>query len=146
MRYFESLIAETNAYVLRIVEDIPEAGLVLLAKKKHDFEYIPPVFGDTIHSCKKKAVEKYNAPMDSWRSEGKYFESLVATNDKGDMFRIKEDLPEVGFYLHAFDKSRKPIDEDLKGYSDLQDTIQACKEVALKVFGIPLDAWREEAK
>ena len=144
MRYFENLVTKTNDYILSIVEDIPEVGFTLIAEKRDSFEYIPPTLEDTIQACKKRANQKYGAPIHSWRSEGKYFESWVATNSKGHIFRIRGDLPEVGFYLHAFDKNKNPIDEDLKGYSDLQDTVQVCKEVALKVFGLPIDAWREE--
>ena len=144
MRYFEKLVAETNDYRLSIVEDIPKNGLVLIVRKKNSIEYIPAIFEDTVQACKGHAAKKYGVSMDAWRSEGKYFESLVATNNKGDTFRIKGDLPGVGFYLHAFDKDGENIVDDLGGFSDLQDTIQACKSVASEVSGVPLDAWREE--
>lgn len=50
--------------------------------------------------------------------------------------KIEEDYPEVGVYLYVF-KGEICI----KDY--LQDSIDACKDIALKEYGIPLNKWHE---
>ena len=143
MRYFGHLVTETNDYRLSIVERIPEFGFLLYALMEGSSRLKCIGGKDTLQACKELELEMYGAPMDGWRSEGGYFESLVATHNEGDTFRIVEGRGE-GFYLHAFDKNGENIDQDLGGFSDLRDTVQACKEVALEIFGVPMDAWREE--
>ncbi|MHA7877298.1 MAG: hypothetical protein ACX93T_00010 [Bacteroidota bacterium] len=139
MRYFECLVAETSGYMLRIVEDIPELGFDLIVENKQNrLEYIPVTGSEMLQECKEMAAEKYGVPMDAWRSEGEYFESLVAVDSKGNTLRIREDLPGVGFYLYCFDKDSIFV----RNY--LQDTLQACKEEALEIYGVPMDAWQEE--
>jgi hypothetical protein len=49
---------------------------------------------------------------------------------------IKEDLPEVGWYMYVYRKDKDNRDE-------LQNTLTICKEQALKDYGIPMDAWKE---
>ncbi|MHA7877299.1 MAG: hypothetical protein ACX93T_00015 [Bacteroidota bacterium] len=139
MRYFECLVAETSGYILRIVEGVPELDFIFIVENKQDrFEYIEVNSAETLQECKEMAAEKYGVPMDAWRSEGEYFESLVAVDSKGNTLRIKEDLPDVGFYLYCFDKDSRYV----RNY--LQDTLQACKEEALEIYGVPMDAWQEE--
>ncbi len=143
MRSFEHLVTETNDYQLSIEEYIPEFGFLLYAPMEGSSRLKCVGAKDTLQACKELALEMYGAPMDEWRSEGGYFESLVAANNEGDTFRILEGRGD-GFYLHAFDKNGENIDDDLGGFSDLQDTIQVCKEVALEIFGVLMDTWREE--
>ena len=50
-------------------------------------------------------------------------------------FEIVEDLPEVGFYIYAFDSLGKNT------HDHLQDTEQKAKECALEEFVVPLDFW-----
>lgn len=50
-------------------------------------------------------------------------------------FEIVEDLPEVGFYVYAYDSQGKNT------HDYLQDNLQKAKECALKQFGVPLDSW-----
>ena len=68
----------------------------------------------------------------------KCFKSFVATYG-GFTFKIEEDVPDVFFCLYVF-KNGKCIRDDQ------QYTIQACKEVALEMYGVPMDAWREKVK
>ena len=50
-------------------------------------------------------------------------------------FEIVKDLPEVGFYVYAFDSSGQCT------HDYLQDTEQMAKECALYEFGVPIDSW-----
>jgi len=72
------------------------------------------------------------------KSSMECFKSFVATSG-GFTFKIEENLPDVGFYLYVFKNGKCIRDDD-------QDTLQACKEVALEMYGVPMDAWREEVK
>jgi hypothetical protein len=90
MRYFERLVTETNDYRLSIVERIPEFGFLLYALMEGSSRLKCVGGKDTLQACKELELEMYGAPMDGWRSEGGYFESLVATNNEGDTFRIVE--------------------------------------------------------
>jgi hypothetical protein len=68
----------------------------------------------------------------------KQFKKFVAKTTVRDFtFSIEESLPEIGFYLYVFKDGRCIRD-------DLQDTLQACKEIALEMYGVPMDAWSEE--
>ena len=51
-------------------------------------------------------------------------------------FRIEEDYPEVGVYLYIFKDGKCIRDE-------LQNTIEICKNVALEMYGMPIDGWHE---
>lgn len=50
------------------------------------------------------------------------------------IFRIEEDYPEVGVYLYIIENGKY-----IKDY--LQDSIEACKSLALEEYGIPVDSW-----
>jgi hypothetical protein len=61
----------------------------------------------------------------------------IITANKGELtFTIEEDYPEVGVYLYVF-KGETCI----KDY--LQSSIDTCKNIALQVYGIPINEWRE---
>ncbi|MHA7877666.1 MAG: hypothetical protein ACX93T_01930 [Bacteroidota bacterium] len=138
MRYFECLVAETSDYQLRIVEYVPEMGFCLIVRNKHDrFDYIPSICMDTLQECKEVAAKKYGVTVDVWCSEGKYWESLMATTNDY-LLRIVEAPPEIGFYLYLFDNDSRLVRDDL------QNTLQDCKEIALEMYNIPMDAWQEE--
>jgi hypothetical protein len=53
------------------------------------------------------------------------------------LFRIEQDEPSVGFYLYIYNGDKCEADY-------LQDTVLACKKVAFKKYGVPLDAWIEQ--
>lgn len=63
------------------------------------------------------------------------FKVLKAEHDDL-IFKIEEDFPEVGAYLYVYRNN-----ECFKDY--LQDSLEACKEVAFEEFGVPLEKWRE---
>ncbi len=148
MRYFEHLVADIDDYQLRIVENIPKNSFVFIVKNKQNrLEYIPAIFGDTIQACKEQAAEKYGVSMEAWHSKGKYLQSLIAThsgNKPGYTFRIAETKIENGHlfgeaaYLYGFDENA------YQKYDYGQNSIEICKEFALREFDVPLDAWREE--
>jgi hypothetical protein len=140
MRFFEKLITTTRGYDLRIIGETEEVGFLLYAPVEDSRRRQCVGATATLQACKELALEKYGAPMDGWRSEGGYFESLIAKikHSKGYTFRIVEGRGE-GFYLYVFDADQYEIRDDL------QDTVQACKEIALEMYGVPIDAWSEEA-
>jgi hypothetical protein len=51
-------------------------------------------------------------------------------------FQIEEDFPEVGAYLYVYRN-----DVCFKDY--LQNSVNACKEIAFEEFGVPLEKWGE---
>jgi len=55
-------------------------------------------------------------------------------------FIIEEDLPEVGFYVYAYDHNGKIINDFL------QDDLEMAKLCALDEFGVPKDSWTEIQK
>jgi hypothetical protein len=58
------------------------------------------------------------------------------TEFNGMLFEIEEDLPEVGAYLYVYENGLCTRD-------DLQNTINDCMEIALEMYGIPLEVWEE---
>ena len=50
-------------------------------------------------------------------------------------FTIEEDFPEVGAYLYVFQNEKCIRDF-------LQNDVDACKQFALKEYGVPLSKWR----
>ena len=62
------------------------------------------------------------------------FKALEAGHE-GRVFRIEEDLPEVGAYLLVYEDGRCVKDF-------LQDSIDICKSQALEDYGVPLDKWK----
>ncbi|HQX55637.1 MAG TPA: hypothetical protein PLP07_06895 [Pyrinomonadaceae bacterium] len=50
------------------------------------------------------------------------------------LYRIEEDLPDVGFYLRGYQAGA-----DIFDY--LQDTSEICMKFANQEYGLPLDAW-----
>ncbi len=58
------------------------------------------------------------------------------TEYQSKVFRIEEDLPEVGAYLFVYENSK-----DIYDY--LQDSIKDCMEFAEEEFGVPIDSWNE---
>lgn len=60
---------------------------------------------------------------------------ILEAEHNGRKFKIEEDLPDVGAYLYVFEGEECTRD-------DLQDTIEICKQVAFKQFGVPLDIWK----
>ena len=57
-----------------------------------------------------------------------YFRDLI--------FRIEEEVPEVGAYLYIY-KEHKCI------YDSLQNDIAACKDLAFEEYDVPLNHWVE---
>lgn len=57
------------------------------------------------------------------------------THHEGKRYLIKEDLPDVGFYLFVYDKSGKCT------HDYLQDTLEVAKYHALSEFGVPIATW-----
>ena len=53
-------------------------------------------------------------------------------------FRIEKDHPEVGVYLYIYENEKC-----VKDY--LQNTIEACKEITLQEYGVPLNKWEESS-
>ena len=51
-------------------------------------------------------------------------------------FKIENDHPDVGAYLYVFDG-----DNCVKDY--LEDSVEACKSLALEEYGIPINEWHE---
>lgn len=49
-------------------------------------------------------------------------------------FRIEEDLPEVGVYLHVYEKGNCIRDF-------LQNDIDTCKDLAYQEYKVPLNKW-----
>lgn len=62
----------------------------------------------------------------------------LISHHQNQIFEIVEDLPEVGFYMYAYDSNGKNT------HDFLQDTLQMAKECALENFGVPLDSWTTE--
>jgi hypothetical protein len=62
----------------------------------------------------------------------KYFENEC----DGKLFRIEEDLPEVGAYLYVYENGKSVCDY-------LQNSNKDCIDFALEQFGVPVDSWRE---
>ena len=52
--------------------------------------------------------------------------------------RIKEDLPEVGFYLYVW-----KLIGDKKFYDYLQNDLVKTKNFAHRKFGIPIEGWKK---
>jgi hypothetical protein len=59
----------------------------------------------------------------------------LVSHHNNQTFEIVEDLPEVGFYLYAYDSKGKNT------HDYLQDTLQMAKEYAFEEFGVPLESW-----
>jgi hypothetical protein len=59
------------------------------------------------------------------------FESIQGNR----IFKIEEDYPEVGVYLHVYENGQCI-------YDYLQDNIATCKEFAFEEFSVPIDSWR----
>ncbi len=53
---------------------------------------------------------------------------------EGLRFEIEEDLPLVGAYLYVFEGENVLFDF-------LSENIDACRQVALEDFGVPIDSW-----
>ncbi|WP_421977250.1 hypothetical protein [Roseivirga seohaensis] len=49
-------------------------------------------------------------------------------------FVIEEDYPEVGVYLYVYQNGKC-----IRDY--LQNSIEACKEIALENFDVPIEKW-----
>ena len=62
----------------------------------------------------------------------KYYE----TEYQSKLFRIEEDLPEVGAYLFVYENSKCM-------YDYLQNSIKDCMEFAAEEFGVPINSWNE---
>jgi len=54
----------------------------------------------------------------------------------GKVFRIEEDLPEVGYYFYVYEDGKCIFDY-------LQENCDQCKEQARKLFEVPLNCWRQ---
>lgn len=52
------------------------------------------------------------------------------------IYKIEEDLPEIGAYLYCFDS-------ELCVNDYLQNSIEECKIFALEEFGVPIDSWKK---
>ncbi len=63
------------------------------------------------------------------------YKILEAEHD-GQKFRIEEDYPNVGAYLYVY-KNENCVQDFL------QNSISACREVALEEYGVALDKWQE---
>ena len=144
MRFFERLITTIKGCELEIIEATKEIGFRLYGPWKGIGNVGATA---TLQACKELALEKYGAPLDGWRSEGKSLESLISIssgNKPGYTFRIVETGIENGHlwgeaaYLYGFDE------HGYEEYDYGQNTVQVCKEFALEEFDIPLDTWREE--
>ncbi len=59
---------------------------------------------------------------------------ILETEFNGKRFKIEEDYPEVGVYLYVFDE-----DKCIKDY--LQNSIEVCKQIAFRDFGVPMESW-----
>ena len=131
MKYFGQLTTTTKDYELTIEENSTILGPWLVVSSTD-------VDNNTIKTCKKLAAEICGASTEAWHTEGKYYKSLIAKSDNGYTLRIANVISETDTYLYVFDTDSVNIQEYL------QDTVQACKEIALKEFDVPLDAWQEE--
>jgi hypothetical protein len=60
---------------------------------------------------------------------------IIETDYNGMKFRIEEDYPEVGAYLYVYEGEMC-----IKDY--LQNDVEACKQIALEDFGVPLNKWK----
>lgn len=66
----------------------------------------------------------------------KDFEIYIAQKDNL-LFKIEEDLPDVGWYLFMYEDGK-----DI--YDTLQDTLKDCQEFALEEFDVPLSSWEKQ--
>ena len=53
------------------------------------------------------------------------------------IYKIEEDLPEIGAYLYCYDSEICVSDY-------LQNSIEECKTFALEEFGVPIDSWKKK--
>lgn len=62
---------------------------------------------------------------------------MLEANHDGRVFRIMEDLPEVGVYLLVYEGEVCTRDY-------LQSDVEACMKFALEEFGVTLTAWQQK--
>tara|TARA_R110002073_G_scaffold306012_4_gene475148 strand:+ start:10009 stop:10236 length:228 start_codon:yes stop_codon:yes gene_type:complete len=60
---------------------------------------------------------------------------ILETTYKNQRFRIKEDLPAVGWYLYVFDKNENCIADHL------QDSLEIVIEEAFEEYQVPKNSW-----
>jgi hypothetical protein len=141
MECFKSLVATSAVFTFKIEENIPPDFSACLYVFKNG-RCIRDSCQNTIQDCKEIALEMYDVPMDAWME---CFKSLVATSE-GFTLKIEGNVPpDFSACLYMF-KNGKFIIIDYDQIDEYQDTIQDCKERALAVYCVPMDAWREEVK
>ena len=124
--------AQKDDLKFRIKENLSDGKVYLNVLKKNG-GLIKEFYENSVGFLKNFALGTYGIPLNSWyEMKVRIFEA-----QKDDLkLRIEEDYPEVGAYLFV-NKGGKDIRDDL------QNTIDDCKEIALKMFEIPLDFWHE---
>lgn len=61
---------------------------------------------------------------------------ILEAKYNGKLFRIEEDLPDIGAYLYVYE-----MGVCIQDY--LQDDIATCKQIALEDYNVPLEIWEE---
>jgi hypothetical protein len=61
---------------------------------------------------------------------------VLEANCNGTRFRIEEDYPEIGAYLHLYEGEKR-----IRNF--LTDSIPDCKKIAFETYGVAESQWYE---